>query len=114
MYQEFNQHKRSDTIKWIVAFSLIIVLMAGVIASILIAVRADKSDKNAAPVVELEDGSLVVKDSVATAYNMPAKLMFAASSAPRKAKPGHTVSIKLTATVTPIEAENKAVDWSVA
>lgn len=72
MYQEFNQHKRSDTIKWIVAFSLIIVLMAGVVASILIAVRADKANKNPASVVELEDGSLVVNDSVATAYNMPA------------------------------------------
>lgn len=114
MYQEFNQHKRSDTIKWIVAFSLIIVLMAGVVASILIAVRADKANKNPASVVELEDGSLVVNDSVATAYNMPAKLLFAASSTPREANPGHTVSIRLTATVTPIEAENKAVDWFVA
>ena len=93
MYQEFNQHKRSDTIKWIVAFSLIIVLMAGVVASILIAVRADKANKNPASVVELEDGSLVVNDSVATAYNMPAKLLFAASSTPREANPGHTVSI---------------------
>lgn len=94
MYQEFNQHKRSDTIKWIVAFSLIIVLMAGVVASILIAVRADKANKTPASVVELEDGSLVVNDSVATAYNMPAKLLFAASSTSREANPGHTVSIR--------------------
>ena len=36
MYQEFNQHKKSDAVKWIIAFTLIIVLMAGVVAALIL------------------------------------------------------------------------------
>ena len=117
MYQEFNQHRKADTVKWIVAFALIIALMGGVIASIVLATNQNKVG-NTGSVIELDDGSLLVNESDSSndeAYAMPEKLMFAASSTPTlAAKAGHTVSIKLTATVTPIEAENKAVDWSVA
>ena len=117
MYQEFNQHKKADTVKWIVAFVLIFALMGGVIASILLATNQNKVG-NTGSVIELDDGSLLVNESDSAndeTYAMPKKLMFAASSIPTlAAKAGHTVSIKLTATVTPIEAENKAVDWSVA
>lgn len=117
MYQEFNQHKKADTVKWIVAFVLIFALMGGVIASILLATNQNKVG-NTGSVIELDDGSLLVNESDSAndeTYAMPKKLMFAAASTPTlAAKAGHTVSIKLTATVTPIEAENKAVDWSVA
>ncbi len=117
MYQEFNQHKKADTVKWIVVFVLIFALMGGVIASILLATNQNKVG-NTGSVIELDDGSLLVNESDSAndeTYAMPKKLMFAAASTPTlAAKAGHTVSIKLTATVTPIEAENKAVDWSVA
>lgn len=117
MYQEFNQHRKADTVKWIVAFVLIIALMGGVIASIVLTTNQNKVG-NTGSVIELDDGSLLVNESDLEnggTYAMPKKLMFAASSTPTlAAKAGHTVSIKLTATVTPIEAENKAVDWSVA
>ena len=36
MYQELNQHKKSDAVKWIIAFTLIIVLMAGVVAALIL------------------------------------------------------------------------------
>ena len=36
MYQEFNKHKKSDAVKWIIAFTLIIVLMAGVAAALIL------------------------------------------------------------------------------
>lgn len=116
MYQELNQHKKADTVKWIVAFVLIFALMGGVIASLFIATTPNKA-QNTGAVSQIDDDTLLVGKTDSTTdevYAMPKKLMFAASSTPSlAAKPGHTVSIKLTATVTPIEAENKAVDWSV-
>ena len=116
MYQELNQHKKADTVKWIVAFVLIFALMGGVIASLFIATTPNKA-QNTGAVSQIDDNTLLVGKTDSTTdevYAMPKKLMFAASSTPSlAAKPGHTVSIKLTATVTPIEAENKAVDWSV-
>lgn len=116
MYQELNQHKKVDTVKWIVAFVLIFALIGGVIASLFIATNPNKT-QNTGAVSQIDDDTLIVGKTDSTAdevYAMPKKLMFAASSTPSlAAKAGHTVSIKLTATVTPIEAENKVVDWSV-
>ena len=37
---DFNKHVKSDTIKWIVVFTLLIVLMAGLVAAILLALTA--------------------------------------------------------------------------
>ena len=62
MYQEFNQHKKADTVKWIVAFVLIFALMGGVIASILLATNQNKVG-NTGSVIELDDGSLLVNES---------------------------------------------------
>ena len=38
MYNEFNQHKKSDAIKWAVVFILIAVLFAGMVAALVMAV----------------------------------------------------------------------------
>lgn len=37
MYNDLNQHKKSDAIKWVVVFILIAVLFAGMAAAIVMA-----------------------------------------------------------------------------
>ena len=39
---ELNKHVRSDTVKWIIVFILLIVLMAGMVASILLALPKEE------------------------------------------------------------------------
>lgn len=118
MYKELNQHKKSDAVKWVVVFILLIVLIAGVASSLAISISNMPEDtRQEEPVEQLEDGSLVVKESEKpseTIYEMPAKLMFGTFSNPLSmATAGHTASITLSATVTPVEADNRLVDWSI-
>ena len=118
MYKELNQHKKSDAVKWVVVFILLIVLIAGLAASLAISIsNMPKDSQQEEPVEQLEDGSLVVKESEKpseTIYEMPAKLMFGTFSNPLSmATAGHTASITLSATVTPVEADNRLVDWSI-
>lgn len=118
MYKELNQHKKSDAVKWVVVFILLIVLIAGVASFLAISIsNMSKDTQQEEPVEQLEDGSLVVKESEKpseTIYEMPAKLMFGTFSNPLSmATAGHTASITLSATVTPVEADNRLVDWSI-
>ena len=113
MYNELNQHKRSDTIKWIVAFSLIVVLMAGVVASILFSLgykpaliqpqenetEQESADESAATVV--------------LTVGQP-KLMSATSLALASDNVQQYVSQTVTATITPSTVVDKYVTWSVA
>ena len=48
MYQEFNQHKKSDAVKWIIAFTLIIVLISGNKLTVK-AIRSESSYSNGYP-----------------------------------------------------------------
>ena len=107
MYNEFNQHKKSDTIKWIVAFSLIIVLMAGVIASLVIAIgskqpETPKETINAESQLDYQQKS----GPILLAMGAP---RYAAATASDTA----SVSYDVTATITPSTVENKKVDWEI-
>lgn len=63
------------------------------------------------------DEVLVVTEGQKTStnsYAMPSKLTFSGENIVRTATAGYTASVTLTATVLPIEATNKEVDWSIA
>lgn len=111
---ELYMHKRSDTIKWIIAFTLIAVLLAGMIGAWVVLWKDKPVDKN--PVQEQEqeavvtdgDGNVMESGKV---YAMPANMVFAATAAePSDAKDG----ITLKATIDPDTAANQNVDWSVS
>lgn len=108
MYQEFNQHKKSDTIKWIVAFSLIIVLMAGVVVSLVISLKPDETQ----PVEDVID-----ENTVLTFTEEASPRILLAMSAPLYAPAtqtrGASVSYNISAELNPSNVENKMVDWKI-
>lgn len=113
MYKELNQHKKADTVKWVITFILIAMLLLGMIGSWTVILK-DKDNTNEVKqpysdtVVTDGEGNEMVSGEV---YAMPANMIFSATSAePTNASEG----IKLNATVYPETADNKAVDWEVA
>lgn len=113
MYKELNQHKKADTVKWVITFILIAMLLLGMIGSWAVILK-DKDNTNEVKqhysdtVVTDGEGNEMVSGEV---YAMPANMIFSATSAePTNASDG----IKLNATVYPETADNKAVDWEVA
>lgn len=101
MRNELQKHKRSDKVKWIIVFVLIGVLFAGMIASLVMS-APDKTE-------ETEGG---VNDFTAECFNSP-NVKLAMSSAATVAADS-SVSKTLTATVYPLDATNRLVDWSIA
>lgn len=113
MYKELNQHKKADTVKWVITFILIAMLLLGMIGSWAVILKdKDNTNKVKQPysdtVVTDGEGNEMVSGEV---YSMPVNMIFSAtSSEPTNASDG----IKLNATVYPETADNKAVDWEVA
>lgn len=113
MYKELNQHKKADTVKWVITFILIAMLLLGMIGSWAVILKdKDNTNEGKQPysdtVVTDGEGNKMVSGEV---YAMPANMIFSATSAePTNASEG----IKLNATVYPETADNKAVDWEVA
>lgn len=113
MYKELNQHKKADTVKWVITFILIAMLLLGMIGSWAVILKdKDNTDEVKQPysdtVVTDGEGNKMVSGEV---YAMPANMIFSATSAePTNASEG----IKLKATVYPETADNKAVDWEVS
>ncbi len=131
---ELYEHKRSDTVKWILtllAFILVGVMLAGVILGWF-----DKKEEPPAEQEQTEqaavtdgDGNAMDEDIV---YPMPAKMSFSAASfAEPLAQFGepsgttvtdpdtdvtsqNSVEVRIEATVTPANATNREVDFSVA
>ena len=113
MYKELNQHKKADTVKWVITFILIAMLLLGMIGSWAVILK-DKKDNTkeektySDTVVTDGEGNEMVSGEV---YSMPVNMIFSATSAePTNASEG----IKLNATVYPETADNKAVDWEVS
>ncbi len=109
MYQELNKHKKSDTVKWIIAFTLIIVLMAGVVAALILSLDKPMPIKpQETPVSEntelhFEQGK---NPKVLLAMSAP---RYAAATQANTA----SVSYDITATLEPANVENKKVDWKI-
>lgn len=113
MYKELNQHKKADTVKWVITFILIAMLLLGMIGSWAVILK-DKDNTNEVKqpysdtIVTDGEGNKMVSGEV---YALPANMIFSATSAePTNASEG----IKLNAMVYPETADNKAVDWEVS
>lgn len=103
-----NQEKK-NSIKWIATFMAIIVLFAGVGAALGLVIQQMKQNNTDTPIAS-GDGKNMFEGQI---YEMPSVLAFSAD-ATTASDSGHTASVTLTATVLPVEATNKLVDWSVA
>ena len=118
---ELYEHKRSDTVKWVLtlfAFILVGVMLAGVILGWF-----DKKEEPPAEEEQTEqaavidgDGNAVDEDIV---YPMPAKMSFNAQTFAQFGEPNavtseQSVDVRIQAYVYPDDAVNKEVDFSVA
>lgn len=110
MNNELFKHEKSDTIKWIIAFTLIAVLIFGVIAAIFIGVDNKKDIPPQEEQTVVTDGNGNAMES-GTVYAMPANMVFATTAAEQS---NAAEGITLQATITPDTADNKAVDWNVS
>lgn len=108
MYNELKRHKKSDTVKWIAAFVLIAVLLAGMIASLILSVGKEKALTDVPQQTEEETPLLNGRQDSKTQTGAGLRL----SSALITSETEHN-TVLLTATVTPEAAENKAVDWTI-
>lgn len=109
---ELKRHQKSDVIKWIIAFALIFVLLAGLIGTWVVLFEDDapeeESPAQTKTVVTDGEGNPMESGKV---YAMPANMVFATTAAePSDAKDG----ITLKATIDPDTAANQNVDWSVS
>ena len=109
---ELKRHQKSDVIKWIIAFALIFVLLAGLIGTWVVLFEDDAPEEESPAQTEtvVTDGEGNAMES-GKVYAMPANMVFAATAAePSDAKDG----ITLKATIDPDTAANLNVDWSVS
>lgn len=110
MNNELFKHEKSDTIKWIIAFALIAVLVFGVMAAIFIGINNKKDEQPQEEQTVVTDGDGNAMES-GTVYAMPANMVFATTAAEQS---NAAEGITLQATITPDTADNKAVDWNVS
>ena len=109
---ELKRQQKSDVIKWIIAFALIFVLLAGLIGTWVVLFEDDAPEEESPAQTEtvVTDGEGNAMES-GKVYAMPANMVFAATAAePSDAKHG----ITLKATIDPDTAANQNVDWSVS
>lgn len=103
-FYDLQTHKKSDTVKWIISFLLIAVLLAGMIGAWAVILK-DKKEEQPHQQEELEnDFSSAMSNSEHVVLSMGSVSTLAADN---------SVSKTITATVLPATATNKAVDWSV-
>lgn len=107
-YNNTNKNTKQDIIKWIIAFSLIIILLASSIVALSIGLTKDTKQINT-----LTNENAPMENDFATAINDSEFVKLSMSSAPMQTS-NNSVSKTLTATVLPVTATNKLVDWSVA
>lgn len=121
MKNDFQRHKRSDSVKWAItgiAIILIIAFLAGVIVAVVTETNPKdwgqiikdslNDDKNPGGIV---DGDGNVMDDQDEVYAMPAAMAFSANAL---SDGSENTSVTLKCTFTPDTATNKNVNWSVA
>lgn len=118
---ELYEHKRSDTVKWVLtlfAFILVGVMLAGVILGWF-----DKKEEPPAEEEQTEQAAVIDGEGNAMdediVYPMPAKMSFNAQTFAQFGEPNavtseQSVDVRIQAYVTPDDAVNKEVDFSVA
>ena len=109
---ELKRHQKSDVIKWIIAFTLIFVLFAGLIGTwvVLFEENASEEEPPAQTEIVVTDGEGNAMES-GKVYAMPANMVFVATAAESYAA---NEGITLKATIDPDTAANQTVDWNVS
>ena len=110
MNNELFHQEKSDTIKWIIAFTLIAVLIVGVIAAIFIGLN--KPETKDTPPIEQEqtENNLLIMPDEMNGVSLSMKAMSATDNGVNALAEN---SDSLTATIQPASAMQRAV-WSVA
>lgn len=120
---ELYEHKRSDTVKWVISFFLILVLLVGMVGTWVFLLREDEG--KTPPAEEEQTEQAAVMDGEGNAmdadmvYPMSAKMSFNAQTFAQFGEPNavtseQSVDVRIQAYVTPDDAVNKEVDFSVA
>lgn len=104
---ELYRHKKSDAVKWVVVFVLIAVLLMGVVASLAVSLSSKEKEEESEPAVTAYANDFTGQCFSTTNVRL-------AMSAASTLADNNSVSKTLTATVTPADATNKLVDWSIA
>ena len=112
---ELQDHKRRDSVKWIltlIAFILVGVMLAGIILGWFNKdeKKDDVQESEKAEVVDGE-GNKLEKGVV---YEMPKAMAFSAESLAVAAAAGQSVDVKVMVIVSPYDAADQTVDFSVA
>lgn len=98
------EHKKSDTVKWVISFILIFVLLAGMIGAWYLILKDRGAPEEEPPAVTNEAGNELESGKT---YPLPNQLRFASTMAEE------TEGVTLTATIKPAYATDKYVDWSI-
>ena len=129
MYQDFQNHKKSDSIKWI-AVCVAIVLLAVMVTAAMTQGFTNGNPygwvdetKTEAPVEKTQvplsdDAPLIITTDATEVHATTAEPRLLLSAGPAMASAAAdgspTVSKTITATVMPVDAPDKAVDWSIS
>lgn len=110
MYNELNKHKKSDSIKWVTVFVAIVLLFVGVVAALIPLYRDVGEENSKSEKVETEaamEESFAIQMISSEGIRLASGPMMAVNSI-------GGVSKTLTATISPDDAVDKNVDWSIA
>ena len=117
---DLQKHKKSDGVKWVLTVIAVLLLAVAVTAAITQGFKnwnpygwLDKKDAEETPAEEKFGGMLIGDssgDGIAVTSIPIARANYAANDISPLAESAYT----LTATVTPADASNKAVDWAVS
>ena len=113
MYDEYEDyelyaHKRSDKVKWVVSFLLIFVLLAGMIGAWVLLLKQEE------PAPEQDDGGAVITEGESNGIKLMSAKISPENYDEYGISPMAETAYQLTATITPENATNKAVDWTIA
>ncbi len=109
---ELYEHKKSDTVKWIIAFALIAVLLVGMVAVLF--VNFGEQTEQPAEDTAAENTEALAASAFKTDIPASNNGIMLLSTAPMLRAASNCVEQTLTAVVTPDAAEDKSVDWSIA
>ena len=123
MRNELYEHKRSDTVKWVlmlIAFLIVGVMLAGIICGWFERKEEPPAEEEQTEQAAVTDGEGNAMDTDMV-YPMPAKMSFNAQTFAQFGEPGSaavtsekSVEVRIEAYVIPENANNREVDFSVA
>lgn len=122
MSNELQQHKKSDKIKWIATALAVVILGIGVTASLTQGFKNwnpygwfdNKQEQPAVSTETSDSGGAVIEESTGNGVKLTTRRLTSAEYGNYGVSPLAETAYTLTATVTPAEAVNKKVDWSVS